>query len=144
MTSSPDAVGSVNTAPFRCGELEKSFAICQAAGIMAIAGGKSAPDWPLSWMFWRDFGTRYLLQLCQTQTTSERIEPLSLPDASMLAHLTLSIPPMPGAEYCTPDVLGAIWSDLDAWALESIAGHQEGLAGFLRRYAPLWRPPTRC
>ena len=143
MTSSPETVGSANTVPFRSGELEKSFALSQAAGIMTLAGGKSAPDWPLSWMFWRDFGARYLLQLCQSQPTSERIEPLPLPDAAILAHLTLSIPPMPGAEYCTPDVLCAIWSDLDTWALESIAGQAEGLAGFLHQYAPLWRQVGR-
>ena len=110
---------------------------------MALAGGKSAPDWPLSWMFWRDFGVRYLLILCQTQPNSERLEPLPLPDASILVHLTLSIPPMPGAEYCTPDVLAAIWTDLDSWTLNSIAQHTEGLAGFLHQYAPLWRQVGR-
>ena len=143
MTSSPDALGSANTAPFRSGELEKSFSLCQAAGIMTLAGGKSSPDWPLSWSFWRDFGTRYLLQLCQAQPNSERIEPIPLPDASIIAHLTLSIPPMPGAEYCTPDAFCTIWRDLDAWALESIAGQAEGLAGFLHQYAPLWRQVGR-
>jgi non-specific serine/threonine protein kinase len=143
MTASPDAVGSGDSAPSRAGELEKSFAVCQAAGIMTLAGGKPAPDWPLSWLFWRDFGTRYLLLLCQTQPTSECIEPLYPPDASNLAHLTLSIPPMPGAEYCTPDALCAIWADLDNWTRNLIAGHPEGLAGFLHLHAPLWRQVGR-
>lgn len=124
-------------------KIAQAFADSQAAGIMALAGGKSAPDWPLSWMFWRDFGTRYLLLLSRTQPTSKRLEPLPPPDASILAGLTLSIPPMPGAEYCTPDVLGAIWTDLDTWAMESIARHTEGLAGFLHQYAPLWRQVGR-
>ncbi len=124
-------------------KIAQAFADSQAAGIMALAGGKSAPDWPLSWMFWRDFGMRYLLLLSQTQPTLERLEPLPPPDASILAGLTLSIPPMPGAEYCTPDVLAAIWTDLDTWAMKSIARHTEGLAGFLRQYAPLWRQVGR-
>jgi non-specific serine/threonine protein kinase len=110
---------------------------------MALAGGKSATDWPLSWMFWRDFGTRYLLLLCHRQPSAERLEPVPPLDGSTLASLTLSIPPMPGAEYCTPDVLAAIWTDLDAWALDSIAGHAEGLGGFLHQYAPLWRQVGR-
>jgi len=121
----------------------RAFADSQSAGIMALAGAKSAPDWPLSWMFWRDFGARYLLLLCQNQPTAERLEPLPTPDAATLAYLTLSIPPMPGAEYCTPDVLAAIWTDLDAWALDSIARNAEGLAGFLHQYAPLWRQVGR-
>jgi superfamily II DNA or RNA helicase len=146
MTPLPDTVGSADGAyrvPSRAGDLEQVFAGSQAAGIMALAGGKSAPDWPLSWQFWRDFGTRYLLLLCQTQPTAEHIEPLPPPDAAILAGLTLSIPPMPGAEYCTPDVFAAIWSNLDSWALNSIARHTEGLAGFLHQYAPLWRQVGR-
>ncbi len=121
----------------------KAFADSQAAGIMALAGGESAPDWPLSWMFWRDFGTRYLLLLSRTQPTSERLEPLPPPEASILAGLALGIPPMPGAEYCTPDVLAAIWTDLDIWVMKSIARQPEGLAGFLQQYAPLWRQVGR-
>jgi SNF2-related domain/SNF2 Helicase protein/Helicase conserved C-terminal domain len=146
MTPAHDAVGTVAaayTAPSRAGELEQAFAASQAAGVMALAGGKSATDWPLSWQFWRDFGTRYLLLLCQTQPTAERLESLPPPDAAILAHLTLSIPPMPGAEYCSPDVLAAIWSDLDSWTLASIARNAEGLAGFLHQYAPLWRQVGR-
>jgi len=144
MTSSHDALGVASASmPSRAVELEQAFAGCQAAGIMALAGGKTAPDWPLSWQFWRDFGTRYLLLLCQTQPTSERLEPLQPPDAATLACLTLSIPPMPGAEYCTPEVLAAIWMDLDSWVLGLIARHRSGLAGFLHQYAPLWRQVGR-
>jgi len=143
MASDCFASEAVGMAPFRAAAVEKAFTASQAAGILALAGEKSAPDWPLSWMFWRDFGTRYLTQLCQTQPTSERLEPLPPPDASTLVHLTLCIPPTPGAEYCSPDVLAAIWSDLDTWALNAIARSAEGLAGFLHLHAPLWRQVGR-
>ena len=138
-----DALKNDAAVPFRAEVVEQAFADSHAAGIMALSGGKSSPDWPLSWLFWRDFGIRYLLLLCQTQPNSERLEPLPPPDASILAQLTLSIPPMPGAEYCTPDVIAAIWADLDRWAMDSIVRHAEGLAGFLHQYAPLWRQVGR-
>jgi superfamily II DNA or RNA helicase len=121
----------------------RAFAISQSAGIMALAGGKAAPDWPFSWMYWRDFGTRYLLQLCQNQSTAKRLDPSPSLDAATLASLHLRIPPMPGAEYCTPEVLGDIWRSLDSWTLESIARDPDGLAGFLHRNAPLWRQVGR-
>lgn len=136
----PDVSGRL---PFGAGKIAKAFAESQSAGIMALAGERSAPDWPLPWIFWRDFGARYLLLLCQSQPTAERLEPLPPLDDATLAHLTLSIPPMPGAEYCSPEALAAIWSALDAWALDSIAWDAEGLAGFLHRYAPLWRQVGR-
>jgi non-specific serine/threonine protein kinase len=137
------ASGAVNEAPFLAEAVEQAFAESRAAGIMALSGGKSAPDWPLAWVFWRDFGVRYLLQLCQTQPTAERLEPLSPPDVSILAGLTLSLPPIPGAEYCTPDVFAAIWTDLDSWTLDLISRNKDGLAGFLHQYAPLWRQVGR-
>jgi non-specific serine/threonine protein kinase len=120
-----------------------AFAECQAAGIVALSGGKSSPDWPLSWVFWRDFGARYLLQLCQSQPSAERLDPLPPPDAATLATLHLNLPPMPGGEYCTPDVLASIWLALDDWILKTIAGSLEGLAGFLHQHAPLWRQVGR-
>ncbi len=144
VTSAHDALEDVSASlPYRSGDLEQAFAGSQAAGIMVLAGGKTAQDWPLAWHFWRDFGIRYLLLLCQNQPSAERLEPLPPPDAATLAYLTLSLPPMPGAEYCTPDVLAGIWIDLDKWALGSIARHPEGLAGFLHQYAPLWRQVGR-
>lgn len=129
--------------PFRAEAVKQAFAISPAAGIIALAGEKAVPDWPLPWMFWRDFGTRYLLLLCQIQPTAEHLESLPQLDASTLAHLTLSIPPMPGAEYCTPDVLAAIWNKLDIWAQDIIAKHPDGLSGFLLQHAPLWRQVGR-
>lgn len=144
MIASADAVTeAAGDTPYRFEAVNQAFAASQAAGIIALSGEKSAPDWPLSWLFWKDFGTRYLQLLCQTQSTSERREALPTPDASILSLLTLSIPPMPGAEYCTPDVLAAIWTDLDTWTQHSIALLPEGLPGFLHQYAPLWRQVGR-
>lgn len=123
--------------------ISRAFADSQSAGIMALTGEKPASDWPLAWIYWRDFGARYLLQLCQNQATTKRLDPSPPLDAATLAFLQLSIPPMPGAEYCTPEVLAEIWSSLDAWALASMARDADGLAGFIHRHAPLWRQVGR-
>ncbi len=123
--------------------IAQAFGESQSAGIIALSGGKSSADWPLSWIYWRDFGARYLLQLCQSQSTTERLSPLPPPDVSTRAHLYLSLPPMPGAEYCTPDLLAVMWSALDLWVLDAIAGDPQGLSGFLQQYAPQWRQVGR-
>ena len=107
VTSAHDALEDDSASVlYRSGELEQAFAGSLAAGIMALAGGKTAQDWPLAWHFWRDLGIRYLLLLCQTQPRVERLEPLPPPDAATLAYLTLSLPPMPGAECQTPRFFG--------------------------------------
>jgi superfamily II DNA or RNA helicase len=138
-----DASTNDAVAPFRAEAVKQAFTISPDAGIMSLAGGKSASDWPLSWMFWRDFGTRYLTLLCQTQPSALRLEPIPPLDTTALTHLILDIPPMPGAEYCTIDVLACIWNKLDVWALDSIARNTDGLTGFLLQHAPLWRQVGR-
>ncbi len=123
--------------------ITRAFSESPAAGIMALAGGRISGDWPLSWLYWRDFGARYLTRLCLSQSATGRLEPLPPPDNAVLATLHLCIPPMPGAEYCSPDVLANIWSTLDSWARTAIAGNPERLSGFLHQHAPLWRQVGR-
>ncbi len=132
-----------DTSKYRYASIVRAFADSASAGIIALAGGKAAPDWPVAWLYWRDFGARYLQQLCQNQSTAKRLEPSPNLDAATLAALHLSIPPMPGAEYCNPEVLAVIWRNLDTWTLASIARDPDGLAGFLHRHAPLWRQVGR-
>ena len=69
------------------GKIARAFAESPSAGIMALAGGRAAPDWPLPWVFWRDFGARYLLLLCQSQPTADRLE--SLPSPSTMRPLPI-------------------------------------------------------
>jgi non-specific serine/threonine protein kinase len=123
--------------------ITQAFAVSPSSGIIALAGGKSAPDWLLAWIYWRDFGARYLLQLCQNQSTVKQLEPSPALDSATLASLHLSMPPMPGAEYCSPEMLSEIWRSLDAWVLAQIAANADGLSGFLHQYAPLWRQVGR-
>ena len=142
-SSTPGEADLSAAAPSGAAAVARAFADSPAAGILALAGAKAPPDWPPSWLFWRDFGSRYLLLLCHRQPTGARLEPSPPLDAAVCASLTLGIPPMPGAEYCSPDVLAALWADLDAWALTAIARDPDGLGGFLLRRAPLWRQVGR-
>ena len=74
-SSALTASDSSEIAPFGAEAIARAFTESQAAGIMALTGGKSAAEWPPSWLFWRDFGTRYLLLICHRQPTTERLDP---------------------------------------------------------------------
>jgi non-specific serine/threonine protein kinase len=50
---------------------------------------------------------------------------------------------MPGAEYCTPELLADIWIALDEWVRGAVSENPEGLSGFLNHHAPLWRQVGR-
>ncbi|MEW6220558.1 MAG: DEAD/DEAH box helicase, partial [Thermodesulfobacteriota bacterium] len=119
-----------------------AFAASQAEGLVALAGRRPDPGWPLSWGFWREMGARYLASLC-LQPPGVSLSPLPPPAAGDLERLALGAPPMLGAEYLTPAVLADLWADLDAWVRGRVAAEADGISGFLGRHAPLWRQVGR-
>jgi len=139
--SEPAAAAGTGTA--RPAAIAEAFAVCQAQGLISLAGGRTDPTWPLPWSFWREFAARYLTALCQMPPSSRQIEPIAPPDQTELSRVSLSIPPMPGAEYCSVEVLRGIWNGLHTWCSERIGGDEDGLAGFLQAHAPVWRQVGR-
>ena len=126
------------------GRLAKVFAISQGEGLFLLATERF--DGPLApaFSYWRDFAVSYLTALCHTPEIAglelDAIPPLT---SGELATLILSVPPMQGAEYLSEATLLEVWKDLDDWARDAIAAGGEGLAGFLKRRAPLWHQVGR-
>jgi non-specific serine/threonine protein kinase len=89
----------------------------------------------------RDFGRLYLTRLCQTPADAQsgEIPPLAPPAQTDLAFQVLQAPPMPGAEYLSPEVLSAWWIELDALVRTEIAQHPGGLQAYLSERNPQWR-----
>jgi hypothetical protein len=73
--------------------ITEGFAVCQAEGLIALAGGRPDPTWPLPWAFWREFAARYLTALCQMPPASRLIDPIAPPGDIELTRVSLSIPP---------------------------------------------------
>jgi superfamily II DNA or RNA helicase len=63
---------------------------------------------------------------------------IAAPQAGDLAELVLTAPLMPGAEYLTPDVLSALWSDMGRALAASLAAAGADLQGFLKSLNPAW------
>lgn len=124
-------------------KIARQFASSQAEGIFALATERMVgPD--SSFAYWRDFGGRYLTQLCHTpEVTGAAIEELPPPASAELATMLLSVPPLQGAEYLTEGVLSDIWRDLDAWVRREVSEYRDGLAGFLKDRAALWHQVGR-
>ena len=123
--------------------IARQFSSSQAEGIFTLATERMDRP-PPSFAYWRDFGRRYLTQLCHTPITDGvPIEELPPPDCAELASIVLDAPPLNGAEYLSEAVLCDVWSDLDAWIRREITEYRDGLAGFLRERATLWHQVGR-
>ncbi len=124
--------------------IAKRFSSGQAEGLFSLATERMDNLPGSSFAYWRDFATRYLTELCHTpETSGVAIREIPPPDPAELGSLLLNVPPLQGAEYLNADVLIEIWSDLDAWARREAVGYADGLAGFLKERAALWRQVGR-
>ncbi len=124
--------------------VRRGFAAGQAQGLFAMAGTR--PELPpgASLSFWRDFAGLYLTQLCHTpETDTACSEPIDPPGPAEIEALVQGAPPMPGGEYLTSAVLRHIWIDLDIRLRREAASAGAGLAGWLKKRAPLWHQVGR-
>jgi non-specific serine/threonine protein kinase len=128
----------------RINRVVKAFASGQAEGLFLLATERlDTPPAPLL-AYWQDFAGRYLTELCHTPPRLDTgIDAIPPPQASDLATMVLSVPPMQGAEYLTDRALADIWTDLDAWVRGQVASSRQGLSGFLKERAPLWHQVGR-
>ena len=117
-----------------------AFSSSTSEGLFALTATKPDTPPPLPFSYWRDFGGRYLTQLCRTPDTGlSDILPIEPPVDSELSTLLLSAPPMQGAEYLTLETLTALWIELDSWIHQAVAESNQSLSDWLEKQAPMWR-----
>jgi hypothetical protein len=66
---------------------------------------------PPAWAWWRDLGAPYVTSLYTAAEGGEIA--VAQPDPAKFGALIEDAPPMMGAEYLTPDVLAALWGEID-------------------------------
>ena len=94
--------------------LEKSFERGSAHGLLHLGTGEAGSALPASLAWWRDFGMRFIADLCalgDAKGLAGRPE-LAAPTLSELAALIDDAPPMRGGEYLRPEVLAQHWGEI--------------------------------
>ncbi len=123
--------------------LAGAFARNPGEGLFALAARRDDAGLSPSLAYWRVFAAKYLAERCRLRpadpTQPESVGPLAEAEA---ASLLAGAPPMRGAEYLSPQVLGATWGGLDEWVRGQIQTHG-GLAKFLEKAAPQWHQVGR-
>jgi non-specific serine/threonine protein kinase len=106
-------------------------------GLLRLGAAEVGQILPPAFVYWRDFGGRFVTALCTRPDTDERGDELPLPPDDLEILATFA-PVMPGAEYLTADVLRALWADLGAAFAAERAEAGLSLQDFLRRLNPAW------
>lgn len=121
-----------------------AFGRSSAEGLFLL-GAELARDLQTpAFSFWRDFAASYLTELCHLPPGEQfELSSVPKPEDSHLMQLFLSLPPMHGAEYLSVRSLSSIWSELNSWIYEQVAGAEGGLSSFLEKHAAHWQQVGR-
>jgi superfamily II DNA or RNA helicase len=121
--------------PHLAQRLQDAFARGSGHGLLQLGAGEAGTVLPPVFSYWREFGARYVTDLC-TQPDTKAYVPTP-PDAE-LEDSALSAPAMTGAEYLTATVLHALWQELDAAFGLELSESKCGVQEFLKRRNPAW------
>jgi len=106
-------------------------------GLLRLGAAEVGQVLPPVFVYWREFGGRYVTALCSRPDLDEhRAEPP--PPPKDIAALAAAAPMMPGAEYLTTAVMLSLWAETGkAFATEQ-AEAKTTVQDFLRRLNPAW------
>ncbi|MFA5627324.1 MAG: DEAD/DEAH box helicase [Thiohalomonadaceae bacterium] len=116
--------------------LAAAFAQGAGHGLLHLGAAEVTTALPPLWAFWRDFAAHFVTALTAIPEDGEVA--VAAPDALTLETLCLDAPPMTGAEYLTPEILRALWSDIESVVKEALVTCGQSLQDFLKSKNPAW------
>ncbi len=120
----------------RSERLALAFAKGAGHGLLYLGATEVATALPSPWAFWRDFAARHVTALTATRVEGEiAVVP---PDTLALETLCLDAPPMTGAEYLTPEILLALWLQIESAVKVELRDSGQTLSDFLESKHPAW------
>jgi non-specific serine/threonine protein kinase len=123
--------------PALAARLRQAFERGHGHGLLRLGAAEVGQVLPPVFAWWRELGGRFVTALCTRPDVESRGGEAPPPPAE-LAALAAAAPPMPGAEYLTADVLGALWEDTGRAFAAELAEAGTTVQDYLRRLAPAW------
>ncbi|MDR0705549.1 MAG: DEAD/DEAH box helicase [Planctomycetaceae bacterium] len=124
-------------------------------GLLHLATVELETVLPVDFDFLRNFAKNYLTRLCHLPELSNfsgnntgdklvvKLPPIPPPSVFETEIFLTNIPPMPGAEYLTAEVLTEWWQELDKFVHKKIEHYPSGAADWIQQQNPLWRTVGR-
>ncbi len=120
---------------------QESFNADWREGLFLLAAEKANTGSSPSLRYWQGIAESLLTRLCHLpeNMTLAELEPLSETEC---AQWVLTAPPMPGAEYLSPETITRLWNLLLEWC-DGAVDPDQGLQAFLAQRAPKWHQVGR-
>src|SRR5437660_9661350 len=134
---SDDALAADATADAR---IVRAFARGAGHGLLHLGAEAVGVALPAVLSYWREFGARYVTAVCSLPGIAEgKHKPAAPPPGDTdLSGMAAAVPPMVGAEYLTPAVLGDLWRGVDAAFDAELDASGLSVQAFLKSRHPAW------
>jgi non-specific serine/threonine protein kinase len=133
-----EADGAPELAPELAHRLRAAFSRGAGFGLLDLGARAVGETLPPAFAYWREFAARFVTALCTRTGADDRSVATPDPPTADLAEFSLYPPEMIGAEYITPDVLGALWQELAVAFDEELSAARIPLQQFLKSLNPAW------
>jgi superfamily II DNA or RNA helicase len=120
--------------------IERAFARGAGHGLLHLGAEAVGLALHPAFSYWREFAARYVTALCSLPGLAEnRHKPaVPAPGDADLSGLAAAVPPMVGAEYLTPAILGELWRGIDAAFDAELDESGLPVQAFLKSRHPAW------
>ena len=120
--------------------LESAFARGAGHGLLVLGADAVGVTLPPQLSYWRDLAGRYVTALCSMPDIAEITSKptVSPPESDELERTARAVPPMPGAEYVSTDVLADLWRSTDVAFDAELSEAGVSVQEFLRSRHPAW------
>jgi non-specific serine/threonine protein kinase len=119
--------------------IERAFAVGPGAGLFQLGAVEATSALPPTHAFFRDLARDFVTTLCASPDLERLRDAIDLvPKPERLEELARAAPPMRGAEYLTPEILGQLWADAQLAFKADLAKHRGTVASYLHAKNPLW------
>jgi non-specific serine/threonine protein kinase len=120
--------------------IERAFARGAGHGLLHLGAAEVGAALPPVLSYWRELGSRYVTALCSLPGIAEgKGKPaVPVPADAELSSMVAAVPPMLGAEYLTPAVLGDLWRGMDAAFDAELNEAGLSVQAFLKSRHPVW------
>jgi non-specific serine/threonine protein kinase len=120
--------------------VDEYFLCGHGHGLLQLGAGEVKTQLPTHFLYWREFGARYVTAVCTLPDTGDSRAVADVPPlpAEEVEALALSAPPMTRAEYLTSSVLQALWDTIDAAFRLELSESNLPVQDFLKQRNSAW------
>jgi SNF2 family DNA or RNA helicase len=124
--------------------IKAAFHVGEGEGLLHLGAVEVKTALPPSLDFWRRFSGRFMASLCALPQVEEQRPNIVLPyPAPQMADFLEAPPPIPGAEYLSPELLEILWVRLQSSCRLALLGYQGTVADYLQSKNSVWNTVGR-